>query len=42
LPHLGWEGAGQATLLLLVVWFGWQYTAWVTNELDTESMSSAR
>ena len=37
LEHLTWEGAGQSTLLLLVVWWSWNYTAWVTNELDPES-----
>ncbi len=37
LGHLTWEGAGQSTLLLLVVWWSWNYTAWVTNELDPES-----
>jgi low temperature requirement protein LtrA len=37
LEHLTWEGAGQATLVLLVVWWSWNYTTWVTNELDPES-----
>jgi low temperature requirement protein LtrA len=37
LRHLGWEGAGQSALLLLVVWWSWNYTTWVTNELDPES-----
>jgi low temperature requirement protein LtrA len=37
LAHLSWEGAGQAALVLLVVWWAWQYTTWVTNELDPES-----
>ncbi|WCB96273.1 hypothetical protein DSM104299_05030 [Baekduia alba] len=37
LDHLGWEGAGQAALLLLVVWWSWNYTTWVTNELDPDS-----
>src|SRR3954466_10797513 len=35
--HLSWEGAGQSALLLLVVWWSWNYTTWVTNELDPES-----
>src|SRR5215208_1216713 len=34
LDHLDWTGAGQATLVLLVVWWSWNYTTWVTNELD--------
>jgi low temperature requirement protein LtrA len=38
LKHLTWEGAGQATLVLLVVWWSWNYTTWVTNELDPESI----
>ncbi|HWH95907.1 MAG TPA: low temperature requirement protein A [Baekduia sp.] len=37
LEHLTWEGAGQSALLLLVVWWSWNYTTWVTNELDPES-----
>jgi low temperature requirement protein LtrA len=38
LEHLTWEGAGQAALVLLVVWWSWNYTTWVTNELDPESI----
>jgi low temperature requirement protein LtrA len=37
LDHLTWTGAGQATMVLLVVWWSWNYTTWVTNELDPES-----
>ena len=37
LGHLTWEGAGQAALVLLVVWWSWNYTTWVTNELDPSS-----
>jgi low temperature requirement protein LtrA len=37
LEHLNWEGAGQSALLLMVVWWSWNYTTWVTNELDPES-----
>ena len=37
LGHLTWAGAGQSTLILLVVWWAWNYTTWVTNELDPES-----
>src|ERR1700752_1806616 len=39
LDHLTWEGAGQATLVLLVVWWSWNYTTWVTNELDPEAIA---
>ncbi len=38
LEHLTWEGAGQSLLTLLVVWWAWNYTTWVTNELDTDSV----
>ena len=37
LDNLTWEGAGQASLVLLVVWWAWNYTTWVTNELDPDS-----
>jgi len=39
LDHLSWEGAGQAALVLLVVWWSWNYTTWVTNELDPDSIA---
>ncbi len=39
LAHLTWEGAAQAALVLLVVWWAWQYTTWVTNELDPDSVA---
>jgi low temperature requirement protein LtrA len=38
LEHLTWEGAGQATLVLLVVWWSWNYTTWVTNEVDPDAI----
>ncbi len=37
LADLTWQGAGEATLCLLVVWWAWNYTTWVTNELDPDS-----
>jgi low temperature requirement protein LtrA len=37
LDDLSWEGAGGAALVLLVVWWAWNYTTWVTNELDPDS-----
>src|SRR3954449_2210035 len=37
LADLTWTGTGKALLVLLVVWWAWNYTTWVTNELDTES-----
>jgi low temperature requirement protein LtrA len=38
LDDLSWQGAGRAMLVLLVVWWAWNYTTWVTNELDPESI----
>jgi low temperature requirement protein LtrA len=38
LGNLTWEGAGQSVLALLVVWWSWNYTTWVTNELDPSSI----
>ncbi|MDQ3671772.1 MAG: low temperature requirement protein A [Actinomycetota bacterium] len=37
LDNLTWTGVGQAALVLLVVWWAWNYTTWVTNELDPDS-----
>jgi low temperature requirement protein LtrA len=37
LDDLSWRGAERALRALLVVWWAWNYTAWVTNELDPES-----
>src|SRR3954470_19780767 len=39
LAHLTWEGAGQSAFVLLVVWWSWNYTTWVTNELDPDSIA---
>ena len=38
LADLTWGGAGEATLVLLVVWWAWNYTTWVTNVLDPEAV----
>jgi low temperature requirement protein LtrA len=38
LDHLTWEGVGQSVVTLLAVWWSWNYTTWVTNELDPESI----
>ena len=38
LDDLTWGGAGEATLVLLVVWWAWNYTTWVTNVLDPEAV----
>lgn len=37
LHHLTWEVAGQQTVVLLAVWWTWNYTTWATNELDTNA-----
>ena len=37
LEHLTWEGAGQSAVVLLVVWWSWNYTTWATNELDPDA-----
>ena len=31
LDHLTWTGAGQAAVILLAVWWSWNYTTWATN-----------
>jgi low temperature requirement protein LtrA len=38
LEDLSWTGAWHALLVLLVVWWAWNYTTWVTNELDPDSV----
>src|SRR5918996_2295712 len=38
LDDVSWAGAGRALLVLLVVWWAWNYTTWVTNELDPDSV----
>ena len=37
LDDLTWAGAGHAALVLLVVWWSWNYTTWATNELDPDA-----
>ena len=34
LAHLSWQGAIQAVIVLLAMWWVWIYTAWATNWLD--------
>jgi low temperature requirement protein LtrA len=38
LEDVSWTGVGHASLALLVVWWAWNYTTWVTNELDPDSI----
>ncbi|GAB2912091.1 low temperature requirement protein A [Rhodococcus aerolatus] len=37
LVHLTWTGVLQSAIMLVAVWWSWNYTTWVTNELDPES-----
>ena len=38
LTHLTWLGVLQSLILLLAVWWSWNYTTWMTNELDTDTV----
>jgi low temperature requirement protein LtrA len=38
LDDLTWAGAGKSLLLLLVIWWAWTYTTWVTNMLDPDAI----
>ncbi len=38
LDDLSWRGAARSLLVLLVVWWAWNYTTWVTNMLDPDSV----
>ena len=38
LEHLTWTGALQSVIVLLVVWWAWQFTTWATNELDPDEI----
>jgi len=37
LHDLTWRGAWHSALVLMVVWWAWNYTTWVTNELDPDA-----
>lgn len=37
--HLDVEGAFETLFLLLVVWWAWNYTTWMTNWFDPESLA---
>src|SRR5690606_19098656 len=37
LSDLTWAGAGRAAIILLAVWWSWNYTTWATNELNPET-----
>ena len=38
LDDLTWGGAGKSLLVLLVIWWAWTYTTWVTNMLDPDAI----
>ncbi len=38
LEHLTWVGVLQSLIVLLAVYWSWNYTTWTTNELDTETV----
>src|SRR5262245_7916699 len=38
LADLTWRGFARTILVLAVVWWAWNYTTWVTNELDPDSV----
>src|SRR4029077_19562686 len=38
LGELTWHGAARSLLVLLVVWWAWNYTTWVTNVLDPDAI----
>jgi len=38
LAHLGLDGALRTVLLLLVVWWAWIYTTWMTNWFDPDAI----
>lgn len=35
--HLTWMGAVQSIIVLLAVWWSWNYTTWFTDEVNPES-----
>ncbi len=36
--HLTWTGVGQSALILVTVWWAWNYTTWMTNWFDPEAI----
>ncbi|MGH8775841.1 MAG: low temperature requirement protein A [Jiangellaceae bacterium] len=38
LEHLTWAGAAQTAFLLLAVYWAWNYTTWMTNWFDPETV----
>ena len=38
IEDLTWLGALESGMILLMVWWAWQYTTWVTNELNPDAI----
>src|SRR5215210_1639493 len=38
IAHLTWTGVLQSLIVLLAVYWSWNYTTWTTNELDTQTV----
>jgi low temperature requirement protein LtrA len=38
LEHLSWEGAAQTAFLLVAVYWAWNYTTWMANWFDPETV----
>ena len=36
--HLTWHGLAENAVLFLAVWWGWIYTAWVSNWADPDRL----
>ena len=37
LEHLTWTGLAEAAVVLLAIWWSWNYTTWFTNEVDVDA-----
>ena len=38
LEHLDWRGVLESAMVLMVVWWAWNYSTWAVNELDPNRM----
>ncbi len=34
--HLTWQAAGETAVILVALWWSWNYTAWATGWVDPE------
>ncbi|MGC4105062.1 MAG: low temperature requirement protein A [Thermomicrobiales bacterium] len=37
IEHLTWTGLAESAVVLLAIWWSWNYTTWFTNEVDVEA-----